>query len=287
MTGIRDKVAGALWSVGLTDWLCHHLPRNARFVLAMHGVSRAKDPTLPSDLQPHLDAQAMRAILTWLSPRFPPLSPSDFFDTEKPGVLLTFDDSFANNVEVLLPILRELQAPAVLFVTLQHILDPKDWLPATRRIALSRWESISQVPAPLALDFYDGMTVAQLKQVALDPLITIGSHTTSHPFLSQLGSKEQEQEILGSKNQLEALIGRDVALFAYPTGDYDARSLACVQSAGYKAAFAVDPKNLGDPRYEIPRVGIYDAAPSYLGLKLSGLHRRPIIGNNFTRVEAS
>jgi hypothetical protein len=65
-----------------------------------------------------------------------------------------------------------------------------------------------------------------------------------------------------------------VDLFAYPTGDYDSRVIAAVKRAGYRAAFACDSKRLGDPIYEIPRIGIYSADRDYLAVKFSGLHRR-------------
>jgi peptidoglycan/xylan/chitin deacetylase (PgdA/CDA1 family) len=85
-----------------------------------------------------------------------------------------------------------------------------------------------------------------------------------------------EAELAESRRQLTELCGQPITLFAYPTGDYDRAVIAAVQRAGYDYAFAVDRRQLGELRYEIPRIGIYKAASWYLDLKLSGLHRRPL-----------
>lgn len=278
MPDLRERIGQILWTLGVTPALVRHATREGRFALVMHGVSPASDPTLPAAVQPHHTAQEMRQTLSWLKLTFTILTPDQFLYTDLPGVLLTFDDGFANNVDVLLPILEEFDAPAVFFVTVQHVLNPRDWLPATRRLVEQVWQNLQDVPETTAQSFYDGMTVEQLQACARHQLITIGSHTMTHPLLSKCSLPELENEIFGSKRMLEELTGKPVDTFAYPTGDYDARAVQQVELAGYKAAFAVDPLKLGGLRFEIPRVGLYSSNPSYLGLKLSNLHRRPIHG---------
>ncbi len=275
---LRGKIGQILCKLGITPALARRVAHHGRFALVMHGVSPAFDSSLPSSVQPHHTAQEMRLTLSWLKQYFTILTPDQFLNTDHPGVLLTFDDGFANNVDVLLPILEEFDVPAVFFVTVQHVLNPRDWLPATRRLVEQVWRKTENVPETTARNFFDGMTVEQLQTCAHHPLITIGSHTISHPFLSECSLPEMENEISGSKRQLEELAGKPVDLFAYPTGDYDERVLLQVQRAGYRAAFAVDSLKLGALRFEIPRVGLYSSDPPYLGLKLSGLHRPPLYG---------
>ena len=278
MPDLRGKIGRILWKLGVTPALVRRVAHQGRFALVMHGVSPAFDPTLPAAVQPHHTAQQMRQTLSWLKQTFTILTPEQFLNSDIPGVLLTFDDGFANNADVLLPILEQFEAPAVIFVSVQHVLNPRDWLPATRRLVEQVWHKAEEVPETTARNFFDGMTVEQLQSCAQHPLITIASHTISHPFLSRCSLLEQEKEISGSKRLLEEMTGKPVDYFAYPTGDYDKNAIYQVEQAGYKAAFAVDPLKLGDMRYEIPRVGLYSTDPSYLGLKLSGLHRPPIHG---------
>lgn len=252
------------------------LTHDRRFVLMFHGISSHKYPDLSAAIQPSLSKDDLRAVLSWLQPRFAFLTPNEFLVTEKPGLLLTFDDGLANNLTNALPILEDFNAPAVLFVTTQHVLKPRDWLPASRVMIRKGWMNEEAIPEDLAADFYNGMSEEQLANCASHPLITIGSHTISHPFLTRCDSHEVERELRESKRTLEGITGQSVDLFAYPTGDYDLRVAEAVHLAGYRVAFAVDSLNIGLPRFEIPRVGIYNPNPPYLSLKLSGLHRRSL-----------
>ncbi len=279
MSKLRDTIGNLAYNLGVAERLRRLSARSARFVLVMHGVASKYSLQIPRDLQPHHCASEMHAILTWIKDRYTLLTPDEFIKTNQAGILLTFDDGFANNYDVLLPILEAYAAPAILFITLQHVLKPSSWLPATSRIVAKGWASKAEVPEDIAREYYDGMTVEQLQACAQHPLITIGSHTVSHPFLSVCSDEEQQEEIAGSRKMLQQITQTKVEYFAYPTGDYDARAVAQVKAAGYRAAFAVDPILKQDFRFEIPRIGIYQADPAYLSMKLSGLHRRPIRNN--------
>lgn len=68
----------------------------------------------------------------------------------------------------------------------------------------------------------------------------IGAHTVTHPILARLSLARAREEIEGSKAALESIIGRRVALFAYPNGvpqqDYRAEHVQLVRGAGFDAA---------------------------------------------------
>ena len=74
----------------------------------------------------------------------------------------------------------------------------------------------------------------------LDPkLVDIGAHTRTHPILSRCESPQIQEEVAGSKSEIEAALGREVRSFCYPNGtwsDVDARCLAAVREAGYEGA---------------------------------------------------
>lgn len=270
MTTLRRAATALLAGSGLARLARAVLVRRGRFVLTLHGVARRRYASLPPEAQPSFCRDDLRQLLVWLGGHFRFLGPEELLAGEGPGVLLTFDDGFANHAEVALPLLREHGAPAVFFVTTQHVEDPRDWLPATRRTAAAK------PGTEVAHDLYDGMSRDQLRVAAADPLVTIGSHTLRHPFLTRLDDAELRRELDASKSFLEQAAGRIVDLLAYPTGDYDRRVAQAARAAGYRAAFAEDPRGVGVPGYEIPRVGIYSADAGYLSVKLSGLHRRPV-----------
>lgn len=275
-TGLRDIAAFLFWMTGIASLARTLLVSNGRFALMFHGVSKRKHPGVPADAQPYLTIEDLRFILRWIKNHFSFLSPEEFLNSNKGGVLLTFDDGLANNCTNVLTVLEEFKAPAIFFISTQHVANPKNWLPATRIAARKSWKTEDDVPADIAADFYDGMSREQVLSCAQNPLITIGSHAVSHPFLTRCNKAQLEFELTESKRFLEDLTGRTVDLFVYPTGDYNRTVAEAVRDAGYRAAFTADPLNVGLPIFEIPRVGIYAADPAYLSLKLSGLHRKPI-----------
>lgn len=120
------------------------------------------------------------------------------------------------------------------------------------------------------LEQYGGMTADQLEVAGTDDLLEIGSHTLAHPYLTFISPGEQTREISDSKQILSTLTGRPVRYFAYPGGDYDGAILARVRDAGYEAAFATRPRNVGCARFEIGRVGIYSRSMLKLKLKAAG-----------------
>ncbi|MCE9644895.1 MAG: polysaccharide deacetylase family protein [Chloroflexi bacterium] len=270
-----------LFYTGIPFLVGKYWAQRKRFVVMFHGISTRKYDHIPHSAQPHLSAADLEIILQWIKPRFDILSPYEFFNTEKPGILLTFDDGFSNNETNALPLLESFQAPAIFFITMQHVTHPRNWLPATQSQALSYWSETSEVENSFAVDLFDGMNVDQLLRCANHPLITIGSHTLSHPFLTQSDPFTLAFEINESKRLLESLIRRPVDFFAYPTGDYNWTVMDAVKNAGYHAAFAVDSLELGSPLFEISRIGLYQTNFAYLTLKLSGLHRAPLPFINF------
>jgi peptidoglycan/xylan/chitin deacetylase (PgdA/CDA1 family) len=84
----------------------------------------------------------------------------------------------------------------------------------------------------------------------------IGSHTCSHPRLTELDDPELERELRSSRERCSAEIGRPCTSIAYPYGDWDARVSAAAARAGYDSGATLA---LNAPRpLEWPRVGVYN-----------------------------
>lgn len=67
--------------------------------------------------------------------------------------------------------------------------------------------------------------------------IEFGSHTITHPILSQLDDKALEYELAVSKQQIEQELDNPISVLAYPVGEitaFDERVIQAAQSTGYR-----------------------------------------------------
>jgi peptidoglycan/xylan/chitin deacetylase (PgdA/CDA1 family) len=200
---------------------------------------------------------------------------------------ITFDDGLRNNVEVAYPILKELELPATFFVC-PALISGNAWLwnhearQRLRRLQLAPEQVEAKIESMKRLPFAERQREEeQIRQAtpafvptederhefdlagwheleALDPaLITIGSHTLTHPILPSLDAARLESEISQSRKMLEDRLQRPVDLFAYPNGDVDARTLDCVRRH-YRAAVTVEEGNVlpGSDPHLLPRINV-------------------------------
>jgi peptidoglycan/xylan/chitin deacetylase (PgdA/CDA1 family) len=147
-----------------------------------------------------------------------------------PGVAVTFDDGYLDNLTNAIPVLRMHGVPATIFVT-ANFCDQTQRHPryATEPDAASR----------LHLDW------DEVLEIDRDPLFRIGSHTLSHPYLSRLNDTATWQEISASRRAIEEHLGHRVDTFCYPSGDRGIREREMAVRAGYRAAVSVAPGQNG------------------------------------------
>jgi peptidoglycan/xylan/chitin deacetylase (PgdA/CDA1 family) len=81
---------------------------------------------------------------------------------------------------------------------------------------------------------YPPMTENQVTWIAKH--CEIGSHTVTHPLLTRISPEEAYNEILDSKNMLEAQFNKSVTKFCYPRGYANSEIQDMVKEAGYKSA---------------------------------------------------
>jgi len=91
--------------------------------------------------------------------------------------------------------------------------------------------------------------------LSLDPsLITVGSHTMTHPILTTLTAQEIEEELFESRYRLEQKLQRAIDFFCYPNGSYDRRTYQAVKTM-YRAAVSTESGVLnGRSAFDIHRL---------------------------------
>ncbi|MEZ4521739.1 MAG: polysaccharide deacetylase family protein [Thermomicrobiales bacterium] len=86
----------------------------------------------------------------------------------------------------------------------------------------------------------------------------IGSHSFSHPYLTQVSDDQLWYEVYDSRIALEEITGSRVNFFAYPFGAWDSRVISVVKAAGYCGAVHAWEGQMWTPekRWNEPRVEI-------------------------------
>jgi peptidoglycan/xylan/chitin deacetylase (PgdA/CDA1 family) len=241
------RVKRRLNELGVRTWL-RHRPRAQGRVLAPAGAFKRLPTTaalyfpfyhdvLPQyarDLRRHLQAYQERGSLVSWDEALDVLGGRRAM--ARPMFCLSFDDGHITWRDVVAPLLDDLGVRATFFVTSDLIGRPGN------------------------------LTWADVRDLA-DAGHRIGSHTVTHPRLSDESDAVATREINDSKAAIEAGTGLEVRDFAAPYGapfvDFSDRDVELVRSAGYRsfATTARLPMHAGDSPMWIQRQGLHPAWP--------------------------
>lgn len=143
---------------------------------------------------------------------------------EKP-VLFTFDDGYADLAEYALPVLCRYGFGAAVYLATARIGETNVWDQAEGSAA------------------HRLMTIEQVQDWAQRG-IEFGAHTRTHVDLSSLPPDQLTNEVVGSADDLERLLGVRPASFAYPYGRHSPQVVECVRDT-YDLAFDIDARKPG------------------------------------------
>jgi peptidoglycan/xylan/chitin deacetylase (PgdA/CDA1 family) len=124
-------------------------------------------------------------------------------------VVVSFDDGYLSHYTHAMPVLRGLRWPGVLNLEVNNVRPGDLTAGQVRSLIRAGWE--------------------------------VDSHTVTHPDLTTLSDAALREELVRSRAFIRSHFGVPVNFFCYPAGRFNARVVAAVQAAGYRAATTTQP----------------------------------------------
>lgn len=264
-------------------WIWHDVMRSAYpdfselgghvRVLCFHGVCPDGVPFINGRFM-HLSQ--FRELLMTLKQQTHILSAEDFhagiLSPDRLNILLTFDDGYRNNKELVLPVLEELAIPSVWFATgrstflytdLLDIAADSGKLPGAlyelagvrpgkakelkKRIVHADASTVRAASEMLAsategLDekyrvFRELLGDEELKELSTHPLVYVGNHSFNHFNLTCIPAEEVSSEILRCEERLSKSELNTYRWMAIPFGAYSSSTLEILENYKYCRIF--------------------------------------------------
>ncbi|MES3020540.1 MAG: polysaccharide deacetylase family protein [Pseudomonadota bacterium] len=227
-------------------------------ILIYHRVLARPDQLFPEEVDARRFEQHVRLLKRWF--HLLPLAEAARRLRERTlpsrAACITFDDGYADNAEVALPILQRLRVPATFFIASGFLDGGCMWNDAVievvrnapgARLNLSRSgfgsfdigcpqrrraviDTLINALKYLPAEERDARVKSMARRFAPTMLssdqvialhragMEIGAHTVNHPILTKISNADARREIGNSRARLEEIIQAPVRLFAYPNG---------------------------------------------------------------------
>jgi peptidoglycan/xylan/chitin deacetylase (PgdA/CDA1 family) len=138
--------------------------------------------------------------------------------------VVTIDDAFRSANDNAIPQLIKRKIPVAVFVSPDLLETTPEWIT------------------------FDGDELGNEQVVSADvikswpkDLVTVGSHTLTHPWLPSSSEQDARAEVTESRSRLRELIGGDVRLFSFPYGASTDGLIQMCREAGYQRVFTSTP----------------------------------------------
>ena len=174
----------------------------------------------PSELRGHIEALLEKGYTFIFADEY------GYYDRKT--VIMSFDDGYLDNYTEVFPIIKEYNVKITIFMISNYVGCP------------------------------EYMTEDMLKEMASSGLVSIQSHTATHPDLTTQTEESLIREFETSNEALEAITGRKVRALCYPAGAYNDLVMS-VAGNYYDFAYTTESKasTAGYPALALPRLRVH------------------------------
>jgi len=156
-------------------------------------------------------------------------------------IALTFDDGMRSLYENAMPVLRDEDAPATVFLTSDYV---------GRN---NRWPSLPEFVPTMEMMGWSEVEALQVAGWAVE------AHTATHPDLRRLGDDAIEEELARGDEAIEQRLGHRPQIFAYPYGYWNER-VRSITATRYRYSVTAQMGLVGTSlkdAHEVPRLETY------------------------------
>ncbi len=230
---LRALYASTLVATGALDRARRTLNDKA-LVLMYHRVLH--DEEVPADIDPgmYVSRSAFERHLTYLREHHDIVDLDQLLEwlegrraAGRPPCVITFDDGWLDNYTVAYPMLQRFDAPATIFLISEKVGDAN----------MVSWDQVHEMRRHR---------------------VSFGSHTATHPVLTDIDDTAVIDELTRSKERLEREMGEPCRWFCYPKGRHDERSLGLARQLYIGALSTIEgPVTKGCDVHRMHRIGVH------------------------------
>lgn len=183
---------------------------------------------------------------------------------DKKYIILTFDDGYKDNHDILLPLLEKYNMKAVIYLVSDS--------------TYNKWD-VDFVENPEKR--YELMNDSEIKKLLDSGRIEFGGHTTIHKNLTKLSKDDLLVELTNDKKKLEEKIGKKATSFAYPYGSVNEDVKETIKKLDYDFGIACDTGSVDMAKdvFHIRRVLIFNTIDKL------GIYRKVSGNYNFKKIK--